>query len=306
MSSYVLAEQLTTGTPDIFYNRDPFSDSRWTAQTFTVPAGVTWDITSIKLKLRRQAGTIQTYWRMQVVDTVTGPYGSGQPGTNEYAHFDIATNGIATDDYYWYEEAISLTGLSPGQYAIVMEPLGTKAGSVAGGWDGVFQGGLPPYAGGKQWYISPIVGGTWLWPANYHCLAFQIWGETITPGPSAPTDPTPADSSGPGVDFSDLTLSWENGGGATKYDVYVGGNLVSEHQSDTSYTTSLEELQTIYGVAPIDQTVEWQINAFDDNELEADGDVWSFDPRPAQSQNPTPVDAATKQRLNLTQLRWEA
>jgi hypothetical protein len=110
---------------------------------------------------------------------------------------------------------------------------------------------------------------------------------------SKPTTPTPANSSGPGINFSGFQLSWVDGGGATKYDVYIGGIKVSTHQPGTSYVTSLSQV-------PYNQVINWQVNAFDDDENEVDGDLWTFDARPAKVTYTAPANTSIGQRLYPT------
>jgi hypothetical protein len=153
-------------------------------------------------------------------------------------------------------------------------------------------------------YILPGVpaAGVWYLRGTYlgHTFETTVGIGTI----SKPVNPTPANNSGPGVDFSEFVLDWEDGGGGDTYDVYIGSSaseedlvLVSEGQSGTSYVTSLEEL-------PHDQRIYWKVDAWDGGNY-AEGDVWNFDPRPAKPTNPTPTDAATKQNLGFAALLWE-
>lgn len=112
---------------------------------------------------------------------------------------------------------------------------------------------------------------------------------------SKPTTPTP-ETDATEVGFSDLTLSWVDGGGATAYNVYIGPSgdmtLVSEEQAETSYTTSLAELQTVFDATPINQVIYWRVDATDGDSW-VTGDEWNFDARPAAVTNPTPTDTGT-------------
>jgi len=105
---------------------------------------------------------------------------------------------------------------------------------------------------------------------------------------SKPTNPTPANASGPGVDVSDSTLSWEDGGGAETYDVYIGvsGSLVkvSSNQAGTSYVFNMSEV-------PENQRIYWRVDATDGVDT-VTGDEWNFDARPAKATNPLPANNA--------------
>jgi len=98
-----------------------------------------------------------------------------------------------------------------------------------------------------------------------------------------PTNPTPADD-GTYIDFSDLTLSWEDGGNTDTYNVYIGleGDLqlVSSAQEGTSYETSAEELATIFGAYPTNSEIFWRVDAVNDVGTTT-GDDWNFDPLPS-------------------------
>ena len=162
-------------------------------------------------------------------------------------------------------------------------------------------------------YVAPLFTYCWITatitvgsgPHSFYAVAGANTSSTFsfTAGVPKPTDPAPADASGPGIDFSGFTLSWVDGGGAETYDVYIGesGDLtqVSLGQVGTSYVTDLDELETIFDASPVDQVVYWRVDA-KAGESTATGDEWSFDPRPAQVTNPTPTNAATGQRLYPT------
>ena len=142
--------------------------------------------------------------------------------------------------------------------------------------------------------------------------ALVTW-TTIIPGdpeeddpPAQPINPTPADESGPGVDFSDWTFTWEDGGGAASFNLYAGTNPAT-----LNLVTTLAEVSYVVPVANIFRTtllggvIYWRVDAI--NEIDTTiGTVWSFDPRPAKATTPVPADGAIDQRLNLAQLAWTA
>jgi hypothetical protein len=152
---------------------------------------------------------------------------------------------------------------------------------------------------------EPLEAGTWYVRASWtEDVSGTVRDVETTMGVvgalSKPINPTPANNA-TAVDFSGLTLSWDNGGGANWYDVYIGKSgdltLVSEGQVDTFYTTSMLELAGIFEASPINQKIYWQVNAFSDESTEVDGDEWNFDPRPGKVTSPSPAVSATGLRL---------
>ena len=127
----------------------------------------------------------------------------------------------------------------------------------------------------------------------------DTWSFTTLAAPEKAVNPTPTDEDTE-VDFSDLTLSWEDGGGTETYDVCVGPvddlSLVSEGQADVSYITNLEEL-------PYDEVIYWRVDAVNDAGT-TEGDVWSFDARPAKAITPIPGDTTEDQKISLAELSW--
>lgn len=133
--------------------------------------------------------------------------------------------------------------------------------------------------------------------ADYMFEVYNDLGED--PELSKPTTPTPADASGPGIDFSTRTLSWVDGGGAETYTVRIGPyplayNVVSLSQAGTSYVIPESDIP-LYK----DNPIAWRVDAESDGAT-AEGDVWTFDPRPAKPTTPTPESAATEQKLTQT------
>jgi len=78
----------------------------------------------------------------------------------------------------------------------------------------------------------------------------------------------------------------------------VAYNVVSSSQAGTSYTIPEGDI-SLYKNAEI----AWRVDAEAGGET-AQGDVWTFDPRPAKASSPTPSDEASGTALNLTTLSW--
>ena len=132
----------------------------------------------------------------------------------------------------------------------------------------------------------------------------------VTEAGAAPTkaeNPTPANNATE-VDFSGLELSWDDGGGADTFNVYIGKTgaltLVSSAQAGTDYTTTIAELETIFGASPINQKVYWRVDATNDAGT-TEGDEWNFDPRPAKASTPSPTDAMTTMTLDWSAFSWD-
>jgi len=154
--------------------------------------------------------------------------------------------------------------------------------------------------GSPAYYYGAWAGGT-------GDFFFEMWDSLPDEGgaPTKATNPTPANSATE-VDFSAFGLSWEDGGNADTYDVYIGdtGSLtkVSTAQAGTTYTTNLSEIETAIGSSPIEQKIYWRVDSTND-EGTTTGDEWNFDPRPGQASSPSPATAATDQAIYLT-LTW--
>jgi len=136
----------------------------------------------------------------------------------------------------------------------------------------------------------------------------EIQGEWVGDDslPNKATTPSPADSSSPGVDFSSWTLSWVDGGGATSFNVYLGDspatlNLMTTTNNSTYTIPDGSGFKNYLFYRP----AYWRVDAINDNGTTT-GDVWTFDPRPAKVTNPSPVDAAENQRLNVASISWDA
>jgi hypothetical protein len=121
--------------------------------------------------------------------------------------------------------------------------------------------------------------------------------------PNKATNPTPAHGTDPGTDFSDYTLTWENGGGATSYDVIIlsSGTFswLSQHGLTVPYVTLPESGGTL--TSPL----RWRVDSINEYGTTT-GDEWVFDPRPAKVTNPYPADMATEVSLNLAGVAWDA
>jgi hypothetical protein len=132
----------------------------------------------------------------------------------------------------------------------------------------------------------------------------SVWSFTMaSEGLQKPTTPSPANGSGPGINFTNRTVSWVNGGGAETYTVRMdsGGtpyNVVSLSQTGTSYTIPEADISRYK-----DNIISWRVDAEAGGET-VTGDVWTFDPRPAKATTPSPTNGASNTALNLTTLSW--
>jgi len=94
--------------------------------------------------------------------------------------------------------------------------------------------------------------------------------------PEKPINPAPVNAADD-VTLDQATIEWEDGGGATSYDVYYGENeagltLVSEGQAGTSFTITGIDYGSLFDYLV---TRSWRIDAV--NEVgTTTGDVWTF------------------------------
>jgi len=121
------------------------------------------------------------------------------------------------------------------------------------------------YANGELVYLE-----TAGWANNVNQdLYFQLWGSD--PTPTKATNPSPTDAA-TSVDFSALGLSWDDGGGADTFDVWIGpsGSLVevSSAQAGTTFTVDTSDV-------PWGETIYWRIDSTNAYGTTT-GDVWSF------------------------------
>lgn len=245
-------------------------------QWFTASASAT--VTSIEIRVKKFSVGSTPGTTTVSICTVDG---TNLPDTVlDSTTFDA--NALTTS-YAWKSVTLSASISSGTKYCITVEP---SAGGLV--WAG---DNTPPYdTGGCQIYT------TYWYTVDAVDMLFKVYGDT---GLAKPTNPSPANDS-TAVDFSTLGLSWDNGGGAVKYNVFIGasGNLtkVSNEQSNTTYTTSLTELGTIFGQSPINQKIYWRVDASDGLNW-VTGDEWNFDSRPIKVSNPTPVDEAIDQSI---------
>lgn len=194
-------------------------------------------------------------------------------------------------------------GLTPETLSLFEEGTGSTQ-------DSLYQNVLEAFLG------SPVVGETLYWKIDYTdsssdtlLLEGPVWSFTVGTGTAKAENPTPADGSGPGIDFGALTMTWENPASPDDYDVYIGPasddvTLVSADRDPTSYTTSLLELEVLFGTDPIDAVVYWRVDSNFAGDI-ITGDVWSFDPRPGKTGTPAPANAAEDVEVE-TDLGWSA
>lgn len=118
-------------------------------------------------------------------------------------------------------------------------------------------------------------------------------------GHSKTSNPTPANGATE-VDFSGYVLDWDGTGDT--YDVYMGPSgsltLIQADVAESTYTTSLAEIESAMGASPIEQKIYWRVDSTL-NDQTLTGDEWNFDPRPGKASSPTPSDAGSD--IALTQ-----
>lgn len=265
----------------------------WYAQTFTPQ--ITHDISSVKLSLARQPGELPGTITVSIRNTT-----AGKPSGNDLC--SGTTTGNDLPELGWpspapEEREITLDSnptLAAGtKYAIVMRALSGDTDKRA-----VSQAETSSvYANGDQCFSSTS-GSSWTL-YNTRELWFKEYGTAAAP--SKPTNPTPANAATE-VDFTGFVLSWQDGGGADTYDVYIGPSgslvLVSEGQAGLNYTTDIDEV-------PDDQVIYWRVDAINATGTTT-GDTWNFDARPGAVTVTIPADEATGITLDDTTAYWSA
>lgn len=266
-----------------------------------------WQATLVDIEATCQVTSVTSYFGYYNVDyTVTAELYSNNAGTigtiiaSGEAYPVTAANGEfaarkltlpieeLTAGYYWL--VYVFTDLDESKYLDYSGVANVDLGSDVG-WEIQTD---PPYAF-KEVGHAAAYGFT-------SPLGFALNG-SASAGLQKPTTPTPADGSGPGINFANRTVSWANGGGAETYTVRMGTNgvaynVVSLSQAGTSYTIPEGDI-SLYK----DAEIAWRVDAEAGGET-AQGDVWTFDPRPAKASSPTPSDEASGTALNLTTLSW--
>lgn len=261
------------------------ADSSVTRVTQTFITTSTHDINFISFWLYRDEATGAIAFELRDTDGGGEPDNLLKSGAIPQGNVPVGEGNAA-----WVTLEISPYSVSDAtKYALILyhnteESLFAGRSSLNGGDSG--QSGLSEDAG-SSWQMS---------------VTFDLLYRIMDESSNLPTDPTPANND-TDVDFSGFQLSWEYVGGEDTFDVYVGetGNLilVSEGQEEKTYTTIIAELETIFGISPIDQKIYWRVDVVIGGDA-TEGTEWNFDPRPAKASSPSPSNTATGTVLGLT------
>jgi len=125
-----------------------------------------------------------------------------------------------------------------------------------------------------EWYIEAHNADCSVHSSSYDEDGYYTF--TTVGLPEKPINPSPANAA-TNVTLDQSTITWEDGGGATSYNVYYGENeagltLVSEGQAGLSFTIS----GITYG-SPFNYVISrtWRIDAINESGTTT-GDVWVF------------------------------
>jgi hypothetical protein len=261
-------------------------------QTFT--ASDNYTTTTVDLLLYRQGACTTATLEIYLAD------GSNFPTGGVLATDTVDISGITTSsagETVTFTLATELTNAT--KYVLVLKGAGLNF-AVKLWIRGVTSGA---YADGE--YIFNPSGAGWQ-AGSGEDMRFRVYGDPVAGDPPTKAEnPTPTNNDTE-VDFSGLQLSWDDGGGADTFNVYIGTTgsltLVSSAQAGTTYTTTLAELATVFGSDPIDQKIYWRIDSTNTDGTTT-GDEWNFDARPDKAVTPTPTDTGSGQSLNLD-LGW--
>lgn len=244
---FIMESQLLDDAADLFRN------TRWFAQIFQVDEPN--EVTSVGIRHTLYSATINVSIQ-SVVDGV--PSGVVLASASEPTGSDT----VAYVRLYRFATPVTL---SPGvDYAIVVSTTSTASHTIE-------TTTASPYS--HKTYYSTDSGANWVEFLN-ESLWFIVQGRSGLP--AKPINPDPADSD-VGTDFSDYTLSWDDGGNTDTYDVYVGESagdltLVSSAQIGTSLV-----IPEAYRLARTVSTWYWRVDANNAHGTTT-GDVWSFSP----------------------------
>jgi hypothetical protein len=286
-TSYLLGEDGQSTISDYLVAFDP--DGLKAGQTWTVAAGG-YSVGKVSFKMAKVGSPGNITCKIYATS-------SGKPTGAALGTATLDGNGFnASPTHDWedfiFSPAIAVSGST--EYALVLE--------VASGDDSnhvEVRGDYSSAAYSNGVFVFSIDGGSF-WTRNVDDdLLFYLYSEVGAP--SKASNPTPADASGPGINFETPTLSW-SGDGDT-YDIYGGaaGNfvLLSSGQAGTSYTlTTADKVLFKNGVAT------WRVDSINDQGTTT-GDDWTFDPRPAKVTNPSPATTSTGKSINQL-IGWDA
>jgi len=214
-----------------------------------------WDIEDVRLQMYTGAGstiTVHIYDRDNGnPDTSLGSKEVDASGWGAFPSFHVIT----------FDTPISV---STGNYVIVVTEdtqSGTKWRESTGG------------AGPGGAIYTDDDGSTWNNTGTPEkTLGFKVWGTASLSLPTKATNPSPANEA-TSVDFSDLTLSWDDGGDADTFDVYIGpvGDLtrIALAQAGTTKVVDTEDV-------PWGETIYWRVDATNTDGTTT-GDTWSFE-----------------------------
>jgi len=272
---------LIAHTPTVGGRVAYLSTGTWRGSTFSVVNSCSLEGVNVYVKKEGSPGNL--YIRVYAAD------GSGLPTGSPIATITISESDIGTDfDWYLYKFSSPVPVTGGNDYVITYE-------SGAGGGSNWHIGYEDSYSPSKG-VISYDEGSSW--SVSSYQPNLVLWS---TVAPPAPVNPDPADEA-TDVDFSDYTLSWEDGGeGGNTYDVYIG-------ESEESLTQIASDLAETSLVVPEEDRLSknvttwyWRVDAKNESGTTT-GNVWSFSPAwaPEIVNQPTDQTAAEGQLVTFT------
>ena len=255
----VIYESYTTGADGAWH----FADQYKVGQTFTPSISHTVDKVRLKLFRVGSPGTLT----ISIYATTAGLPTGGVLATGTTNGDTLTTNSTGSFRDILLGAGTPLSAST--QYAIVAEAPDGTIDTHEVFWK--IDSSSPTYAGGTEVRRPTWPGGVDIWElvSGSDCL-FIEFGPDLPP--SKAVNPSPADSA-TSVDFSALGLSWDDGGNADTFDVYIGPVgalvLVSSAQAGTTITVDTADV-------PWGQTIYWRIDSTNAGGTTT-GDTWSFD-----------------------------
>jgi len=254
------------------------------AQTLKQTSG-DYSITDVQLQLLHYGGVGTAAGDLGIEFRATSPSGT------LLASASLDRTSVTIKAYYNFTLDVPVSISSGTVYCVVLaDPSGHYDDVLSTTddlthWYGQF---AAPPAGHVFYYDNDSIDWTVVAP-DFYSLG-NLYGNPAAPAKAI--TPDPADSAVAGADFSDWTLGWADGGGATSYQVYLGDSPVTLNLVTTTSGTS----HTIPVGSPFRnylfyRPAYWRVDSVNVTGTTT-GDVWTFDPRPAKPATPTPADSA--------------
>ena len=236
---------------------------KWNGQTFTVPEGETWTVQKFVFRIQR-VGTVNSL-DVYLTETTAGlPNAVVLGSITDVDVSTITTDSSGEDVMFTLTSSVELTEGVYSVYVVPHQSWGDVNNYLQFGKVSQIE-----YSGGNR--VSKVAweGYESAWGNESKHLYLDI----LVLAPSKPINPTPENEASD-VTLDQTTVMWEDGGGATSYNIYQGttsGNLslVESGVTDLEYTLRSTNWPN-YG-----QNRYWRVDAVNVHGT-TEGDEWYF------------------------------